>query len=93
MFPVKNADSSQTSYLMDPQEQFDVMKSMRASNIEMLAICHSHPESPPYPSEKDIRMAHYAEVAYVIVSFADNMPIVKAYRIASGAVLSLAIER
>ncbi len=92
MFPAKNIDPSPTNYLMDPQEQFHIMKIIRASNIEILAIYHSHPDSLPHPSEKDIQLAYYAEVAYVIVSFRENMPIVCGYRIASGVVHSMEIR-
>lgn len=93
IFPMKNIEASPTGYLMDPRELFDAMKSMREVNAEMLAIYHSHPDSPAYPSEKDIHMAHYEDVAYVIVSFAGNMPVVKGYSISTGTASEIEIER
>lgn len=92
IFPVKNAEASPSRYLMDPREQFDVMKRMRETDLYMLAIYHSHPDSPERPSAQDIRRAYYDETAYVIVSFAEPMPAVKGYRIAAGTAFEIEME-
>ncbi|MBC7962398.1 MAG: Mov34/MPN/PAD-1 family protein, partial [Steroidobacteraceae bacterium] len=53
----------------------------------MLAIYHSHPESPARPSDEDIRMALTPGVSHVIISLADpGLPVVKSYRIDQGQV-------
>ena len=81
-FPMTNKDNSSISYFMDPKEQLVVFKKMRQLNIEMAAIFHSHVASVAYPSQKDIRLAFYPEVRYLIVSLSDmNKPILRSFRI------------
>jgi len=86
-FAMKNTEESPASYLMDPKEQFHVMKHIRERNEEMLAIYHSHVASPAYPSSKDVQLAFYPDVYYVLISLQDRShPVVKAYRIQEGKV-------
>ena len=91
IYPMKNIEPSPVSYHMDPQEQFDVMRSMRESALEMVAIYHSHPDSPATPSHADIERAFYEDAAYVIVSFSGERPVVKAHRIEAGIATETAI--
>src|SRR6185369_1456101 len=85
-YPMANIDQSNEHFTLEPKEQFAVIKDLRAKGIEMLAIYHSHPETPARPSEEDIRLALTPNVSYVIVSLAGVIPDVKSYRIESGAV-------
>jgi proteasome lid subunit RPN8/RPN11 len=73
--------------MMEPREQFTVVKDLRAKGLTMLAIYHSHPESPARPSEEDIKLALTPEVSYLIISLADAAATdVKSYKISSGNV-------
>jgi proteasome lid subunit RPN8/RPN11 len=82
-----NHDPSPVSYLMDPREQLRVQKEMRGKNERMLAIFHSHPRSPAYPSVKDVRMAFYDDAVYVIVGLVDGtVREIRAFTIVEGAV-------
>jgi len=48
---------------------------------EMVAIYHSHPVSPAYPSASDAWNANYPECVYLICSLEDNeAPVVRAFR-------------
>jgi len=85
-YPMANIDQSNEHFTLEPKEQFAVIKDLRGKGIEMLAIYHSHPETPARPSEEDIRLALTPNVSYVIVSLAGVTPDVKSYRIESGAV-------
>jgi proteasome lid subunit RPN8/RPN11 len=91
IYPMENIEPSPVSYRMDPQEQLSVMRSLRESALEMVAIYHSHPGSPAAPSPADIERAFYEHAAYVVVSFSGERPVVKAYRIASGVATETAI--
>lgn len=87
VFRMRNADASPISYTMDPQEQLQVMKRMRADGVDMLAIYHSHTATPAYPSTTDVRLATYPDVAYVLISLKDQArPEVNSYRIADGRI-------
>ena len=86
-FAMKNTDDSPVSYLMDPKEQFHVMKHIREREEEMLVIYHSHVASPAVPSAKDVQLAFYPNVYYLLISLADRThPVAKAYRIREGKV-------
>lgn len=76
-----NTENSPVSYMMDSKEQFKVMKDMRKNNLSMVAIYHSHPSSPAYPSQKDVSLAFYDDAVYIIVSLIEDKPTVKAYTI------------
>lgn len=79
IYRMKNIENSPVSYMMDPLEQFKVMKEMRAEGLSMIAIFHSHPCASAYPSAKDVSLAFYDDVVYIIVSLAEDAPVVKGY--------------
>ncbi len=81
-YPMRNMDESSISYFMDPKEQLKVFKQMREEDIEMKGIFHSHVASPAAPSQKDVRLAFYPDVSYLIVSLSDmKKPILRSFRI------------
>lgn len=86
IYTLTNAEPSPVSYLMDPAEQFGVMKDMRQKGLSMLAIFHSHPSSQPVPSSKDVELAFYDDVLYIIAGLASEEAVVKAYSIRDGLV-------
>lgn len=93
IFRMTNTDKSNEHFMMDPAEQFAVIKEMRAKGLEMLAIYHSHPESPARPSAEDIRLALTPNVFYVIVSLEKaNHPVLKSFRITAGRVKPEEVE-
>jgi [CysO sulfur-carrier protein]-S-L-cysteine hydrolase len=55
-------------------------------NGSEVGIYHSHPRSPAEPSQTDVNLAHYPHWTYLIVSLADDSPVVRAWRIADGRV-------
>ncbi len=81
-FPMKNMDESSISYFMDPKEQLRVFKQMRELKADMTGIFHSHVASEAFPSQKDIRLAFYPDVSYVIVSLASrSKPVLRSFKI------------
>lgn len=85
-YPMANIDQSNEHFTLEPKEQFAVIKDLRGKGIEMLAIYHSHPETPARPSEEDIRLALTPNVSHIIISLAGATPEVKSYRIEGGIV-------
>jgi proteasome lid subunit RPN8/RPN11 len=79
--PVQNAAASPLRYEMDPQGQYDALKSIEDEGRELLGIYHSHTKSAAYPSQTDVNQAvAWPEQIYLIVSLADeDDPDVKAY--------------
>lgn len=88
IYKMKNiSDTPVLCYLMDPKEQFLIMKEMRNNGLEMLAIYHSHTDSESYPSKKDVELAYYPEPLYIIVSLKDpERPVIRGYRILEGKI-------
>jgi proteasome lid subunit RPN8/RPN11 len=79
--------------MMDPKEQFATVKDIRSAGFEMLAIYHSHPETPARPSAVDIRLALTPNVIYVIVSLHKNNGfMVKGFHIAGSNVTEVPIR-
>jgi proteasome lid subunit RPN8/RPN11 len=78
---VVNSAASPLRYEMDPQGQYNALKSIEDGGNELLAIYHSHTKSAAYPSQTDVNQAvAWPEQIYVIVSLADEeAPDVKAY--------------
>jgi proteasome lid subunit RPN8/RPN11 len=88
--PMTNTDNSADHFLMDPSEQFKVVKVLRAAGQRMLAVHHSHPASPARPSAEDIRLALTPDVLYTILSLQDaDSPVLKAFSVDDGVVTEL----
>ena len=51
------------------------------AGLELVAIYHSHPRGPAFPSETDVKAAAYPDAVYLICSLADpDHPALHAYR-------------
>lgn len=81
LYKMTNTDKSNEHYNMDPAEQFAAVKDMRSCGTKMLAIYHSHPETPARPSEEDIRLALTPDVVYIIISVAEQTAVMKGFYI------------
>jgi proteasome lid subunit RPN8/RPN11 len=93
IYEMTNVEPSPVSYLMDPKEQFLAMKEMRNEGNRMIAIYHSHPQSPPFPSGKDISLAFYPDTVYVIVGLIDrDRPEIRGFEIREGNVSEVPIS-
>lgn len=91
-YKMTNADGACDHFMMEPTEQFAVAKDIRSAGLEMLAIYHTHPESPARPSEEDIRLALTPNVIYVILSLLDDQsPAVKGFLINDGSVTEVPV--
>jgi proteasome lid subunit RPN8/RPN11 len=88
-----NVDNSNTHFMMEPKEQFATVKDIRSSGLEMLAIYHSHPETPARPSAEDIKLALTPNVIYVIISLLNqNGSAIKGFHISGNNVTEVPIK-
>lgn len=86
-YELRNAEESPVRYSMLPREQLKVFEEMEKESMEMLATYHSHPHTIAFPSETDVRLAFYSEVAMIIVSLKEKEnPVGKAFRIGKEAI-------
>lgn len=66
VIPVTNALHSPVRYRMDPKEQLEAFNRIEELGLEIIAIYHSHPAGPDYPSPTDVGEAFYPEAVYLI---------------------------
>jgi len=93
IYRMTNTDQSNEHFMMEPKEQFAVVKELRAKGLELLAIDPAHPETPARPSAEDIRLALTPNVSYAIVSLVDReKPVLKSFRIEAGIVIPEEIQ-
>ncbi len=86
-----NSPEPHLRYFASPEDLFDAMREMREEGRSMLAIYHSHPRGQAYPSQTDIELAFYPDVAYLIQSL-DPQPEIRAWRIVDRTVSEIKIE-
>ncbi|MCL5960410.1 MAG: M67 family metallopeptidase [Chloroflexi bacterium] len=80
-------ENKTTRYSLDPQELFSVWKEIDLKGWDLLAIYHSHPKSPAYPSATDLELAFYPDSFYIIISLMnDDEPVVRGFRIVDGRI-------
>lgn len=90
---MRNAAESPFRYYPDSEELLRVMLEIDDADEVVWGVVHSHVASPPYPSPTDIGLATYPEAVYVLASFADEPPELRAWTIVEGAVNEVVLER
>ena len=68
-----NVDHNPEHFSFDPNEQFAAVKRVRELSQSLIAVYHSHPETPARMSKEDIRLANDPNTIYVITSLADGV--------------------
>lgn len=100
IFRISNAEHSAYTYRMDEKEQFHAFKEIKSEGLSLLAIYHSHPQSPAYPSGTDISRAffpntsepNYPDAAYIIIGPLDNKPKINAFHIEKDKITNVEIS-
>lgn len=93
IYSMANAEPSPAFYVMEPQEQFRVMKEMRQAGLELVGIYHSHTGSQAYPSATDVSLAYYPEAVYLIVTLLDRkLPASRGFSIIEGKITEVRVE-
>lgn len=77
-----NIDHSPEHFSLDPKEQLQDVKDMRAQGLVPLGNWHSHPATPSRPSEEDKRLAYDSKASYLILSLQDSStPVLHSFHI------------
>lgn len=66
IFLIENILHSPTRYRMDGRAQLAAFEQIDRDNLELIAIFHSHPQGPGYPSETDKKESYYPDVIQLI---------------------------
>ena len=80
VYYLTNTDHTNEHFSIDPKEQLQAVKDMRANGMAPLGNWHSHPETPSRPSEEDIRLANDSRASYLILSLENwDAPVLNAF--------------
>jgi proteasome lid subunit RPN8/RPN11 len=94
IFPLKNVDGEpRIRYNCEPQQLLQAMREIEDGGWEHLAIYHSHPASPAYPSATDIARAFYPDAVYLLISLMNpEQAALRGFRIVEGKVEEITLE-
>jgi proteasome lid subunit RPN8/RPN11 len=94
VFAATNAASNpSTSYEIEPEELFRMMREIRGAGLALMGIYHSHPNGENEPSARDIERAYYPDAAYFVLSPHENATRpVRAFSIRDGCTTELEIH-
>jgi proteasome lid subunit RPN8/RPN11 len=67
-YPLVNEAASPTEYQSEPRGLLAAYRDMRPSGLQILAVYHSHPSSPPVPSRTDLERNWYDDAVHLIIS-------------------------
>lgn len=79
-YPLVNLLASPTEYDADPASLFRAIRDMRPDGLDVLAFYHSHPASPPLPSQKDLARNYWGDaVMHFIISLMNEEPVMRGW--------------
>ncbi len=81
---LENKDHAEDHFTLDPRDQMNAIKDMRANGLKQLGNWHSHPSSPSRPSVEDIRLAFDSKASYLILSLMAEYPVLNSFHVESG---------
>ena len=84
VYLLTNTDHTNEHFSIDPKEQLQAVRDMRAEGLKPLGNWHSHPETPSRPSEEDKRLANDPNASYLILSLEEKeRPVLNAFHVES----------
>ena len=90
--PCRNADASARTYTVDSRDLLRAMRAAEERGDDIVGVWHSHTHTDAYPSATDVRQAVDGAWIYAIVSLKFGEPVLRAYRIADGAITEVGVE-
>lgn len=84
--PAVNGEASPYFYSIEAQDLLRIVMDIEDADEDIVAIYHSHVESPAFPSRTDVELAAWPDAAYMIVSLGSEPPEVKAFAIRDGRI-------
>jgi [CysO sulfur-carrier protein]-S-L-cysteine hydrolase len=79
LLPLINELRSPTEFRSDPRSHLAAERRVRARQLEVLAVYHSHPTSDPVPSRKDRELNYSERVMNLIVGLANQIADVRGW--------------
>lgn len=82
--PARNKAASPLRYEIHPDDLLRLTIETDDADQAFWAIVHSHTHSPARPSQTDTGLAVYPDAIYLLVSLAEEQPVLAAWRILDG---------
>ena len=79
-----SAGDPATRFLIHPQDHFAAIRAARRRGLEVVGFYHSHPASPPEPSERDVAEFSSPGYLYAIVSLRAEPAQIGLFRFVAG---------
>ena len=81
-FTIGNDAHSPTAYSTNHFDLFNAFRAMRAVDLDLLAVYHSHPGAEPVPSRRDVTENTYGEtIVHIIIGLNGKLPSIRAWRL------------
>ena len=84
VYYLTNIDASNEHFSLEPKEQLQAVKDMRARGLKPIGNWHSHPESPSRPSQEDKRLAYDSKASYLILSRMEKEAVLNSFHVENG---------
>ena len=84
VYYLTNIDASNEHFSLEPKEQLQAVKDMRARGLKPIGNWHSHPESPSRPSQEDKRLAYDSKASYLILSLMEKEAVLNSFHEENG---------
>lgn len=88
LYETRNVAEGNRLFEIDPAQLIDLeFRELPEHGSEIIAIYHSHPASPAYPSATDVELAFWPDAMFLICSLADSdRPHIRGFRIRDGSI-------
>jgi [CysO sulfur-carrier protein]-S-L-cysteine hydrolase len=91
-YPLTNADRSEVSFTVAPEEHFGAVRHAERNGWEVMGAFHSHPASAPVPSETDVARAPDTEWVHLVAGMDGDAVVIRAFRIVGGQVSEMPVR-
>jgi proteasome lid subunit RPN8/RPN11 len=71
-------------FLVEPRDHLDALRAARQRGLTVVGFYHSHPRTPPTPSETDLAEASYPNHLVLIVGLRTDPPQLELFRYRDG---------
>jgi len=91
-WPGRNLAASSTLYELDPGDHLRADREAEGKGLEIVGVFHSHTHTEAYPSPTDVARAPDPEWHYLLVSLADEEPVLRSFHIREGVITEEPVE-